>query len=159
MAGKPGIGKIITLAAIVSNFTALGVGLYLTHAATLGFHPKLITEEEEFEKVSEIVKEMESDVILFKMDDFTVNLNGHPTRTIRVALNLELMEASGFEEVVNMGAGTRDSIVKILNGKNFKDIETIQGKLFLKDQIATTVNSYLREGVVKEVYFTQFVVQ
>ncbi len=53
----------------------------------------------------------------------------------------------------------RDKIVRVLNDKNFNDLESIQGKLFLKDTIAMEVNSILKEGVVKDVFFSDFVVQ
>jgi flagellar FliL protein len=53
----------------------------------------------------------------------------------------------------------RDQIVKILNSKKYIDIETIQGKLFLKDQIQTAMNKMLQKGSVKDVYFSEFVVQ
>ncbi|MNU01437.1 flagellar basal body-associated protein FliL [compost metagenome] len=56
-------------------------------------------------------------------------------------------------------AKARDQIVRILNDKNFSDLESIQGKLFLKDKIASEVNQLLRKGVVKDVFFSDFVVQ
>ena len=70
-----------------------------------------------------------------------------------------MLDKDGFEEVVRNSPAARDSIVRILNSKTYDDIETIQGKLFLKDQIAVTLNRSLDEGVVKDVYFGEFLVQ
>ncbi len=53
----------------------------------------------------------------------------------------------------------RDRIVAILNEKSFSNLEGIQGKLFLKEKIATEINTILEHGVVKDVYFSEFVVQ
>jgi flagellar FliL protein len=49
--------------------------------------------------------------------------------------------------------------MRILNGKTFEDVETVQGKLHLKNQIVAQLNSELKKGVVKNVYFSELVVQ
>ncbi|MNL31404.1 flagellar basal body-associated protein FliL [compost metagenome] len=99
--------------------------------------------------------------LIYTMDKFTVNLEGEPKRTIRLEVNLQLLGAEGFEEVMEPEnrAKARDQIVRILNDKNFSDLESIQGKLFLKDKIASEVNHLLKKGVVKDVFFSDFVVQ
>ena len=67
----------------------------------------------------------------------------------------------GFEEIITTDnrAKARDRIVRALGEKSFAELETIQGKLFLKDRIAMEVNSILDKGVVKDIYFSEFVVQ
>jgi flagellar protein FliL len=153
------IGKLLLPIFLLINFASLGAGLYLVFINTIEFEPPKIVEEHEKELLSVALEEMESDVILYNMEPFTVNLAGFPSRAIKLEMSLEMLDTKGFEDVVRLGAESRDSIVKILNAKRFADIETIQGKLFLKDQIATTLNSFLKEGVVKEVYFTYLAVQ
>lgn len=98
---------------------------------------------------------------LEKLDKFTVNLAGEPRRTIRLEVNLEMLNEESFEEVMDISRvpKIRDRIVAILNEKSFSDLESIQGKLFLKDRITNEVNSILDKGVVKDVYFSDFVVQ
>ena len=93
------------------------------------------------------------------METFNTNLNGIPRRMIRAAVTLEMLDDEGFEEVVLLGAEARDSVLKILNSKQFDEIESVQGKLLLKNQIITQVNGFLRKGVVKNVYFSDLVVQ
>ena len=95
------------------------------------------------------------------MDKFTVNLEGELRRTIRLEVNLQMLGKEGFEEVMEPEnrAKARDRILKILNEKGFAELDTIQGKLFLKDRIAEEVNQILKKGIVKEVYFSDFVVQ
>ena len=99
--------------------------------------------------------------LVYTMDKFTVNLGGEPKRTIRMEVNLQMLGQEGFEEVMEPEnrAKARDRIVSILNEKEFSDLESIQGKLFLKDRIAMEVNTLLQRGVVKDVYFSDFVVQ
>ena len=58
-----------------------------------------------------------------------------------------------------MGAHARDTIVQILNGKEFPELQTIQGKLFLKDEISVALNQQLKRSFIKDVYFSRFVLQ
>jgi flagellar FliL protein len=64
-----------------------------------------------------------------------------------------------FQEIMDFEyrAKARDKIVKILTDKTVDDLESIQGKLFLKDKIVAEVNQILHKGLVKDVYFTDFV--
>ena len=113
------------------------------------------------ESVGQESQGAEAGPLVYTMDKFTVNLGGEPKRTIRLEVNLEMLGKEGFEEIVDTDnrAKARDKIVRILNDNTFNDLETIQGKLFLKDRIATDINSLLDKGVVKDVYFSEFVVQ
>ena len=97
--------------------------------------------------------------MIYTMDKFVVNLSGQPRRTIRVQVNLDMLSALSFEEIMDSEnrAKARDRIVRLLNEKTFTDLESIQGKLFLKDKIVEEVNKVLKVGLVKDVYFTDFV--
>lgn len=145
---------------VLVNLAVLGVGSYFTYQATLGWVRPSVREPAAIEDLkAERETEGVRDSVLYTMPTFTVNLDGQPKRLIRVSLTLEMLDKDGFEEVVRNNPAARDSIVRILNGKTYDDIETIQGKLFLKDQIAVTLNKSLKEGVVKDVYFGDFLVQ
>ena len=70
-----------------------------------------------------------------------------------------MLDAEGFEEVFQVDAKARDAITKLLNGKAYGEVETVQGKLQLKNEIIGQVNGFLDLGVVRNVYFTEFIVQ
>jgi flagellar protein FliL len=97
--------------------------------------------------------------VLYTMPVFTVNLAGQPRRLIRVEMTFEMLDKEGFEEIVRNSPLARDEIMRILNRTTFDDIETIQGKLSLKDKIAVTLNESFKAGVVKDIYFNDFIVQ
>ncbi len=150
----------------IINLSVIGYGAYLVYASTLGWRAPEITEAQLSEqKEKESKDENQMGPLVYTMDKFTVNLSGDPLkdpkRTIQLEVNLEMLNKEGFEEVINNDnrAKARDKIIQLLGNKTFPDVETIQGKLFLKDQIATELNSLLDKGVVKDVYFTSFVVQ
>jgi flagellar basal body-associated protein FliL len=98
--------------------------------------------------------------ILFTLEPFTVNLGHLETdKVIQIELNLEMHDEKSFEEVVGKSAIVRDTVVKVLSQKDFRDLASIQGKLFLKDDISTEVNKQLNYGLIKGVYFTRFIIQ
>lgn len=145
---------------VALNLGVLGAGVFMTYMGTLGWVRPSVREPAAIEQLkSERETEGVRDSVLYTMPTFTVNLDGQPRRLIRVSLTLEMLDKDGFEEVVRNSPSARDSIVRILNSKTYDDIETIQGKLFLKDQIAVTLNKSLKDGVVKDVYFGDFLVQ
>jgi flagellar FliL protein len=160
------VGLILQALFAVLNLGVTGLGAYWVYSATIGWHAPEITEEglaakKAAEEHSLASSGAETGPLVYTMDKFTVNLAGEPKRTIRIEVNLEMLGKEGFEEIINTDnrAKARDSIVRILNDKTFGDLESIQGKLFLKDRIATDVNALLDRGVVKDVYFSEFVVQ
>lgn len=165
-AKKLPVALILQVAFAIVNLGVTGLGAYWVYASTIGWHSPEITEEglaaqKEAEEAKQAATGAETGPLVYTMDKFTVNLAGEPKRTIRIEVNLEMLGKDGFEEIINSDnrAKARDKIVRILNDKTFSDLETIQGKLFLKDRIATDLNALLDQGVVKDVYFSEFVVQ
>jgi flagellar protein FliL len=156
---KRDIKKIIAMAYVAMNLGAMGVGSYLVFASTIGYQSPLATSLELDREISAFRKTLLERPMLYTLETFNTNLDGLPRRLIRVEMNLEMLDAEGFEEIINLGAKGRDTIVRIINGKTYEDIETLQGKLHLKNDIITHLNKELSQGVVKNVYFSDFVVQ
>ena len=154
------LDKILLAAFVAVNLLGTLGGAAAAYLGTMGLHPAPITEASaQTEREGKVQVEEATGGIVYTLDPFTVNLDGKPRRTMRAVITLEMLDNRGFEEVVNLGAGARDSIVRLLNSKSFSQLESVQGKLFLKDEIATQLNQYLKAGVVKNVYFSEFVVQ
>lgn len=164
------------------NLSVVGGGAYLVYASTMGWHPPTMTEKslraqrapasvkpeakpaEGAEGAAAVAAAPQEEIpapFLQKLDTFTVNLNGEPKRVIQLEVSLEMLNEESYEEVMDVMRvpKIRDRIVGILNDKSFPDLESIQGKLFLKDRISSEVNGILDKGVVKDVYFSKFVVQ
>lgn len=158
---------ILQVAFAAINLGVIGGGAYLVYSSTLGWHAPQITEHQLEEQKDKDSHDQVKDLgpLIYTMDKFTVNLSGDmlndPKRTIQLEVNLEMLNKEGFEEVINNDrrARARDKIIQLLGGKSYHELESIQGKLFLKDQIALEINNLLDKGVVKDVYFTSFVVQ
>lgn len=157
--------KAIALGAFTFiNLIVCGGGAYLTYVSTMAYEAPSIREEElaQVRKLASESGSSESDVpLIYTMDKMTVNLAGEPKRLMEVEVNLEMLNKEGFEEVMDIErrAKVRDRVMSVLSEQTFADIEPIQGKLFLKDRIARELNSLLDQGIVKSIYFSEFVVQ
>ena len=137
------IKLLMSLGFAVLNLVVVGSGAFMVYSATLGFHYPEEREETAMEALQKERKGSDDlEPVLYTMDKFTVNLAGTPRRMIRLEMSLEMLDKEGFEEVVRLGSEARDAIVKVLSQKEFTDIETIQGKLFLKDEIAVTLSAF-----------------
>ena len=160
-AAKKNLGPILQIAFAVLNLSVMGVGAYLVYASTIGWQSPSISDEQAEREIASVASETDAGPLVYTMDKFTVNLGGEPKRTIRLEVNLQMLGKEGFEEVMEPEnrAKARDRIVRLLNEKSFSELETIQGKLFLKDKIAGEVNEILKKGVVKDVFFSDFIVQ
>lgn len=154
---------LLQLVFALINLGVMGYGSFLVYKSTIGWKNPAITEEQLEEKHEASLASGEADTspFVYTMDKLTVNLGGEPKLSIRLEINLEMLGQEGFEEIMEPSnrARARDSIVRLLNEKQFSELETIQGKLFLKNRIAGEINGLLKEGVVKDVYFSDFVVQ
>lgn len=155
------LGKILQLIFAVVNLSVMGGGAFLVYASTIGWESPKITEEEAARELASEASMDDTIPMIYTMEKFTVNLGGEPKLSIRLEVNLQMLGKEGFEEVMEPEnrAKARDGIVRLLNEQSFAELDSIQGKLFLKDKIASEVNGLLKKGVVKEVYFSDFVVQ
>ena len=140
------------------NFAGLGMGVYMVFISTIGYTSPAITEQK-LRDVAGLPSHLEQGPMVYTMDKFVANLAGEPKRTLRIQVNLDMMNAQSYSEIMDEEnrAKARDTILRILNEKTFTDLESLQGKLFLKDEIVRNVNKSLRIGLVKDIYFSDFV--
>lgn len=141
------------------NLGVLGFGLFLVYSSTLGVKTAETTEAEAKVEVEKFEESLRGDPVVYTMETFNTNLDGLPRRLVRLEVNLEMLDEEGFEEVISMAPQARDSITRIINSKSFNDIESVQGKLHLKNQIMGELNAFLDKGSIKNVYFSEFIVQ
>jgi flagellar FliL protein len=158
-APKKSLAGLLTLVFAVVNLAVLAGGVYLVYSSTLGASHEITTEEMAKRELAAFEEKLSEGPVMFDLDPFNTNLNGTPRRLVRIQMSLELLDAQGFEEAMQLGAQARDRVVQLLNRKTFDDIESVQGKLQLKNQIITQLNGFLDKGVVQNVYFSDFLIQ
>lgn len=98
--------------------------------------------------------------IMFPLELFTVNLLSESGRRyLKVEMNLELEGEELALELESKKPVLRDVIIRILSGKSLEEISTVKGKETLKEEIVNDLNQRVKDGKIKNVYFTDFVVQ
>jgi len=136
---------------IIAVIVVIAVG------AVYFFSPKAEKEPE-----SEKVSENNSEVIrsVYSLDTFIVNLaDKDGKRFLRITMDLELKDESFAEEIDKRLSQIRDSILMILPTKRFEDINNVEGKIALRDEIIIKLNSFLKDVIITNIYFVEFVIQ
>lgn len=96
----------------------------------------------------------------YQLEPFIVNIyDGQELRYLRVKVEFETTKADAKAELDVRQAQLRDAILILLTTKTLQDIQDLQGKNQLRDEILTSVNKIVPPGTVNRVYFTDFVVQ
>ena len=97
---------------------------------------------------------------IFPLEPFIVNIyDGQELRYLKVKVELEMAGAIIKPEIEGRLAPIRDSILILLSAKTLQDVQDVQGKNTLKDEILNAINKNIPPGKVIKVYFTDFVVQ
>jgi flagellar FliL protein len=97
---------------------------------------------------------------IFPLDPFIVNIyDGQELRYLKVKIELEMVSPAIKAEIDGRLAPIRDSLLILLSAKTLQDVQDVQGKNTLKDEILTAINKSIPPGKIAKVYFTDFVVQ
>jgi flagellar FliL protein len=95
---------------------------------------------------------------LFELDSFTVNLatNDGPRRFVRLNAVLKLSDTTQFSEIEARKPQIRDTVINILNSKRPEDLLKREGKYHLKQEIKSSINSFLIDGQVLDIFYVGF---
>lgn len=100
-----------------------------------------------------------SDTRFFSIGDFTANLAGPAsTHYVKVTVNFEINKDADEEEFKQRKPQFRDKVLSLLNSKQPADLQSLEGRNFLKDEIKTVSNTFVKKGKIEGVYFSAFVV-
>jgi flagellar FliL protein len=97
---------------------------------------------------------------IYPLDTFIVNLvSNNANRYLKCKIDLELDSPELQQEIDKKLPAIRDLIIRILSSKTVEEIQTSRGKEKLKEEIKRKINEILTTGEVRNVYFTEFVIQ
>jgi flagellar FliL protein len=95
---------------------------------------------------------------VYKMEPFLVNLaDPGQLRYLKVTFHVETHQ--NREEFEKRLPQSRDSVLTVLASKNSRDLMTSEGKNALREEIKEKMNHLLTETKVRNIYFTEFVIQ
>ena len=159
--GKSFVKIIIIVLVILILLLVLGVGgliawkKYIAPAIGMALHEGgAVAKKEEGDTGGTTLGPM------LPLEPFIVNL-AEPggKRFIKVTMEMELGSKELDAEFKNKLPQFKDHIITVLSSKTMDEVITAEGKFKLKEEIMARINQNLKTGIVKNVFFTEFVVQ
>ncbi len=147
-----GKGKLLLVLLLLLSLLIGGAGAYFFLFA------KKSEKEEEAPKPT---VSPEAVGVMYKLEPaFIVNLaDPELTMYARVSLTLEVSSPEVITEVQKREPIIRDAIIEILSNKTSRELRSPEGREQLKLEIIKRINTVLVQGGIRNVYFTEFVVQ
>jgi flagellar FliL protein len=97
---------------------------------------------------------------VFPLEPFVVNITGHEyARYLKLKIELEAESPAVRTELEGRLPQLRDAVILLLSSKRLSDITDFEGKALLKQDLLERINGLLQDGKVRDVLFTEFVVQ
>lgn len=151
--------KITTILLLVLFVLMLALtgGLYMVWSKLSGF----ITHYEEANSGQLAASAETNEVgVIYSLETFVVNLADQGgKRYLRVTMDLELNGDTAKEDVAKRLPQVRDKILMILPSKQFSEINSMNGKMALRDEIMASLNELFGRPIISNVFFSEFVVQ
>lgn len=97
---------------------------------------------------------------LLKLNDFIVNLaDREANRYLKLGLALEMADDDTLKKVTDREPIVRDTVIQLISSLTYKQVRTPQGKKDLRKSLRDKLSEVLGRGMLRGVYFTEFVVQ
>jgi len=149
---------MIIIIVVVLFMGMMGAGFFILWGKISTAISQVQTTGEAGEEASEA--EAESIGPMISLDTFIVNLaDKDGQRYLRVTMDLELSGEELNAEVEQRLAQIRDNILMVIPSKTFEELNSPGGKIALRNEIMTKTNELLKKEGVKNLYFTEFVIQ
>lgn len=160
--GGSGQKPILLIAlAVINMLVVLGVGFMLYQGRKKeAAEPKIenVIKGEAQAQHAEAHEEKEVIGKIVPLETFIVNLAGSKGRKVaKVNMELEVKGDHVLDEIDKRKAQIRDIIIIILSSKTYEDVASREGKDSLRNEIKDTINSFLVQGKISNVFFTEFI--
>jgi flagellar FliL protein len=160
MTGKKLIDTILTLVSLLTTLAVLGLFYYTEKI----YKKPPIDENKEKEA---LFKETNKKTLpfLYKIDKMTISLssenekNNQRMHWLEVELSLALFKEEDQGFVKAYQALVLDRIIGVTSKMGKDEINTLSGKVILEDRLKNEINKILEKKVVKNIYFSKFIVQ
>jgi flagellar FliL protein len=160
--GSGGQKPILLIAlAVVNMLIVAGVGFMMFKGKQKdAAEPKIehVIKGEHAAQEHEATAEPEVVGKVIPLETFIINLAQSKGRKVaKINMELELKGEKAPEEIEKRKAQIRDIIIIILSSKTYDEVSTREGKDNLRKEIQDTINSFLTQGKITNVFFTEFI--
>ncbi len=145
------------------KFLVIGIALIVLGAGGFGGWKFFLAEKtpagdgETGEKTEEVAV---APGIMHKMEPFIVNLlDQGGKRYLKTQFQIEIDNEKTKTELDGRSPQIRDAILLLLTSKTFAEIGVPEGKIELRTELIQRVNDILTGGAIRNLYFTEFVIQ
>jgi flagellar protein FliL len=98
--------------------------------------------------------------LIYEMEIFVVNLNDPGgKRYLKTKISLEYTGAELTDELKLRQPQLRDVVLLLLSSKTLEEIQGTEGKIILRRELILRINQALQKGKIRNLYFTEFVIQ
>jgi len=95
---------------------------------------------------------------LVALDSFILNM-AEQGRFLKVTMQFEIADAANLPLVTEKTPQLRDAIITLMSSKSVESVSSPEGKLQVKDELLLRANQTIGKQVIKNLYFTEFVMQ
>ena len=155
--GGGGLVKMLILV-VPALLAGVGGGYYLGDSMA----QKAIQEAEEKDPAEEKVNKDPASLVgpVIKLDPFVVNLvDARSNRYLKATIQLEMDSEEVVPELERRGPQVQDMILALLTSKKPDELQALEGKFRLREELLSRLNALLVNGKVKRIFFTEFVIQ
>ncbi|OIQ17054.1 MAG: hypothetical protein BM556_12625 [Bacteriovorax sp. MedPE-SWde] len=156
MTGNKTIDKVLILLLILATGGALGTFIFTEKI----FKKPLPNNEVELSKLKNDTKGI-STPDSYKLDKITVNITSKNRRLrfLDVQIHLVVFKKDQISLLEENKPILNDIIIDVASGMEPDELNSIAGKLIFENRVKKNVNNHLKKVVVKELFYTKFVVQ
>ncbi len=157
---KEGGSKLLLIVIIILLLLLLIIGGLVAYFLLSGNEQKQQQPQMQKMEKKHKVNSMAEIGPIYPLDPFIVNLvSPNADRYLKCKIDLELDSPNLQKEIEKKLPAIRDLIIRILSSKTVEEIQTAKGKEKLKEEIKRKINQILTTGEIRNVYFTEFVIQ
>jgi flagellar basal body-associated protein FliL len=150
---------------------ALGVNLLLLLGALGGLvYTRLIFERPAITETAEMAEQKKeakkpppsAERVLISLEEMRINLAASQSQTahyVSFAMNLECANEEMASKVEEQKQKIIDRIITTFNRTEFNDINTVQGRLILKELLIHDLNRIIGVTAITDIYYSLFVLQ
>jgi flagellar protein FliL len=98
-------------------------------------------------------------IATYPLDTYALNLaqrSGNRNRSLKLGVILGVTAQAQAVNLDDWKPLLNDSVLMLLSGKTYEELSTVEGKRLLKHELLTRMKQILGEGVVQEIYFSEF---